>query len=106
MDEAYLVEGAGRTLQWGGRFIWKNPLDLFVYAEIVREVRPALVIETGTHEGGSALYWADLLSLYAPGGHVVTIDSRDSGLVSDERITHIVGDSTAPDVLVAVYTLA
>src|SRR5512138_524771 len=99
MDEAYLVEGAGRTLQWGGRFIWKNPLDLFVYAEIVREVRPALVIETGTHEGGSALFWADMLSLYAPGGLVVTIDRIDSGLVSDERIVYLVGDSVSPEIL-------
>ena len=107
MDEAYLVEGAGQSLTWGGRFIWKNPLDLFVYAEIVREVKPALVVETGTHQGGSALFWADMLSLYSPpSGHVVTVDRVDSGLVSDERITYLVGDSTAPEILSTIYTLA
>ena len=33
----------------------KCPLDLWVYQEILAQVRPALVLETGTHRGGSAL---------------------------------------------------
>ena len=38
----------------------KNPLDLWVYQEILYEVKPAVIIETGTFAGGSALYLADL----------------------------------------------
>src|SRR5688572_16672223 len=51
----------------------KCPLDLWIYQEIVHEVRPDLIIETGTADGGSAYYLASLLELLN-NGHVVTID--------------------------------
>lgn len=58
---------------WLGVPLWKNPLDLWVYQEIIFEVKPALIIETGTYRGGSALYFASLCDLIGR-GEVVTID--------------------------------
>ncbi len=72
INELYLA--ARRTLTWRGYMIWKNPVDLFIYAEIVHEVRPTLIIETGTYMGASALYWADMLRLNGIDGHVLTTD--------------------------------
>ena len=75
---------------WRGYTIWKNPLDLFMYAEIVHETRPTLIIETGTYTGGSSLYWADMLKLNLIDGHVLTTDINPMpNLPVDERITYM-----------------
>src|SRR5580765_5452361 len=41
--------------RWLGREIRQNVLDLWVIQETISDLRPELLIETGTHEGGSAL---------------------------------------------------
>lgn len=73
---------------------WKSPLDLWVYQEIVHEVRPSLIVETGTAYGGSALYLADLCETIAT-GRVVTIDIRERAQdVSHARLTKLIGSSS------------
>ena len=51
----------------------KCPFDYVLYQMIVSSVRPDLIIEIGTHEGGGALYLADLLDRNNK-GEVHTID--------------------------------
>lgn len=51
----------------------KCPLDLWIYQEIIAEIRPKLIIETGTHLGGSALFLAHMLDILGY-GEVITID--------------------------------
>ena len=46
--------------------IVKNPLDLWMMQQIIAEVRPDFVVETGTWKGGSALYWASVLHSLGP----------------------------------------
>src|ERR1035437_6473799 len=53
----------------------KSPLDLFIYQEILYGIRPDLIIETGTAEGGSAYYLAHMCDLLA-NGRVITIDNN------------------------------
>jgi len=70
----------------------KCPLDMWVYQEIIMQIKPKLIIETGTYKGGSAMFMADMLwfndiaspypgqqvsvtpSYYGNSGLVVTID--------------------------------
>ncbi|MDP2999402.1 MAG: CmcI family methyltransferase [Bryobacterales bacterium] len=55
--------------------IIKNPLDLWMMQQILYEVRPEFVIETGTWNGGSALYFASVFTSFGmPGGRVLTVD--------------------------------
>jgi cephalosporin hydroxylase len=54
----------------------KCPLDYVLYQMLITELHPDLIIEIGTHQGGSALYLADLLQLLG-GGEVHTIDIED-----------------------------
>jgi cephalosporin hydroxylase len=56
----------GRTI-WMGVPCLKTPLDLWVYQEIIWEMRPEMIIETGTASGGSALYLAHLMDLVGGG---------------------------------------
>ena len=55
--------------------VWKTPLDLWLYQELIHELRPDAVIETGTKYGGSAYYLARLFDLIGH-GRVITIDTE------------------------------
>jgi cephalosporin hydroxylase len=82
-----------RSATYRGVTIWKNPLDLWLYQEIVHALRPDLIVETGTAFGGSALYLADLCELVGT-GRVITIDVGDrAGGVEHPRLTKIRGSS-------------
>jgi cephalosporin hydroxylase len=45
----------------------KCPLDMWIYQEIIAEIQPDLIIETGTHIGGSALFMAHMLDIVGHG---------------------------------------
>jgi cephalosporin hydroxylase len=71
----------------------KCPLDLWIYQEIIVEQKPDLIIETGTHKGGSALYLAHLLDLIGQ-GEIVTIDILgDPARPVHPRISYVQGSS-------------
>jgi cephalosporin hydroxylase len=55
----------------------QNPLDAWITQEIISEVRPDLIVETGARAGGSAALWALLLEAVNPGGRVITVDEKD-----------------------------
>jgi cephalosporin hydroxylase len=48
---------------WLGYPIWQNVLDLWALQEAISEIRPAVVLETGTNRGGSALFYGHLMRL-------------------------------------------
>lgn len=56
-----------------GRRCAQTPLDLWVLGEIIYERRPRWIIETGTGEGGSALWYAECCERNGY-GQVITID--------------------------------
>jgi len=57
-----------------GQQTLKNPFDLWMYQEILYEKKPDVVIETGTHRGGSALYLAKIAAAMGHVLDVITID--------------------------------
>jgi cephalosporin hydroxylase len=88
-----------RTTYWLGVQTAKCPLDLWIYQEILMETKPDLIIETGTHMGGSALYLASMCDLLS-NGEIVTIDiSELPNRPVHPRITYVLGSSTDADVV-------
>jgi cephalosporin hydroxylase len=83
---------------WMGVPCLKCPLDLWAYQEIVFDVKPDVILETGTYLGGSALYLAHLCELMGH-GRIVTIDIEERPRPSHERITYVTGSSTDPATL-------
>lgn len=80
----------------------KYPTDLWIYQEIMAEVRPSTIIETGTWMGGSALFFAGLCDLLGQ-GRVLTIDvERRRPIPEHPRLTFLQGSSTAPKTLATV----
>jgi cephalosporin hydroxylase len=84
---------------WMGRHVYKCPTDLWVYQELLYGTRPDLIVETGTHSGGSALFLASMCDLI-DGGRIVTIDvAPEADLPVHPRIEYVTGSSVAPEVL-------
>jgi len=94
--------GSRKNIFWFGKRLIKNPMDLWIYQEIFSEVKPDVVIETGTYEGGSALYFASLLDILRK-GIVLTIDiNKSSDLPNHGRIHYLTGSSLDKNVIKAV----
>ena len=56
------------NFSWMGRPIIQYPQDLVAVQEIVWDVKPDLIVETGVAHGGSAVFFASLLELNALSG--------------------------------------
>jgi cephalosporin hydroxylase len=84
---------------WLGVPIQKCPFDTWVIQELLWELRPDVVVETGTYKGGSAYYYATVLDAIGH-GRVLTVDIEPQpNLPQHPRITYLVGSSTAPEIL-------
>lgn len=86
---------------WLGAQALKNPLDLWIYQEIVVETKPELIVETGTYRGGSALYLASLCDLVGR-GEVVSIDIEPmrGDYPEHPRVTYLAGRSSTDPAVV------
>ena len=98
-QEAFFTSLVWQKITWLGVPILKNPMDLFIYQEILHEVKPDTIIECGTAAGGSALYLASICDLMGH-GKVITIDINGYAEARKHpRITYLVGSSVSPDIL-------
>lgn len=94
-------------ISWLGRGMFKWPTDLWTYQQILTETLPQIIIETGTHRGGSAFFLATICALLDH-GRVISIDVDDTfndRLPRHERITYITGSSTDPAIVEKVKVL-
>jgi cephalosporin hydroxylase len=83
-----------RNTRFLGMRVRKNPMDLWVYQEMIHELRPDVIIEAGTKFGGSAYYFARLFDLIGH-GEVITIDTKPlPNRPEHPRITYLTGSST------------
>jgi cephalosporin hydroxylase len=104
VSEADVVDKRASVLAWfrqGAEGTQKIAEDIARYRTIVARVQPAVVVETGTGSGHSALFFAEL------GCRVVTVDidpwpNFATIRTWGDRVTQIVGDSAAPETAVAV----
>jgi len=102
--DVFYSSNAWTRATWLGSQALKNPLDLWIYQEIMAETRPEVVIETGTYRGGSAHFLASVCDLLGT-GEVVSIDvePRRDDYPEHPRVTYLAGrSSTDPDVLAEV----
>jgi cephalosporin hydroxylase len=91
---------------WFGRPVVQLPEDLVRIQEVIWQVRPDVIVETGVAHGGSLVYYASLCKAMGRGRVVgVDIEIRPHNRAAVEahpladRITLIEGSSTAPAVL-------
>ncbi len=90
------ISGGKYMSHWRGVEVFKDPLDLVIYQQLISEVSPQTIFELGTYTGGTALWMGDLLNTLEIAGHIYTVDI-DSSLPEDivknhPKITFIEGD--------------
>ena len=103
------------NFSWLGRPIIQNPIDMVAMQEIIWDVKPDLIIETGIAHGGSLIFSASMLALNSTCGgpadaEVVGIDidirTHNRKAIEEHplsnRITMIEGSSIAPDIIALV----
>jgi len=73
-SDLWYRSGASGQLNWRGDPVLKNPCDLWMVVELFQRLKPTVIIETGTHHGGSASFYADMLRMLDVPASVVTID--------------------------------
>lgn len=80
---------------WMGMTIWKCPLDLWIYQEMIYARKPDVIIETGSYRGASAHYFRSMMSLCGYEGEVISVDvtPREDFPVL-EGLTFLTGSST------------
>jgi cephalosporin hydroxylase len=83
---------------------------VWVTQEIIYETKPDVILDIGTHRGGSAALWAVILEHVSPDGRVISIDIEDQVTKAKElpivqrSVDFLVGSSTAPEIIAEVKT--
>jgi len=62
------------NFSWMGRPIIQYPQDILAMQEIIWNINPDLIIETGIAHGGSLIFYASMLELLGKNGLVIGID--------------------------------
>ncbi len=89
---------------WMGVQTQKCPLDLWIYQEIMFEVKPDVIIECGTYKGGTSLYLSSICEILEH-GEVITIDKDRVCWHSHPRMTRLRGSTISEEVLANVNKL-
>lgn len=109
--EAYLRwfydTGAWKRMHYRGARVLKSPSDLWNYQELITELDVQWIVETGTRHGGSALYFADLLTARGARGKVITVDVDPAAcqVTDHEKIEFLYGSSVDPAVVAMVQSM-
>lgn len=101
------------NFSWMGRPIIQYPQDMIAMQELIWQIQPDLIIETGIAHGGSLIYYASLLELAGKGEVLgIDIDIREHNRKEIEkhpmfkRITMIEGSSISHETLEKVAAFA
>jgi len=93
------IDGTWHQTRWLGVKVIKNPMDLFVYQELISRIRPSLIVETGTCFGGSALFLATICDAVNH-GVVLSIDLNPPRTsIKHDRIHFYQANSISPEAL-------
>ncbi len=92
-------------VRWMGVQTLKNPLDCWIYQEILHELRPDVLVELGSFYGGSTMYFSHIFDLLGA-GTVVSVDfDRSRYQAKHPRIVELTGSTADPGIIAEVKKL-
>lgn len=102
--------GYSYNFTWMGRPIIQYPQDIVAMQELIWNIRPDLIIETGIAHGGGLVFYASMLELLGESGEVLGIEQHIFPEIRAElerhrmykRITMLEGNSVSAEIAEAV----
>ena len=74
------------NFSWMGRPIIQYPQDMIAMQELIWEIKPDLIIETGIAHGGSLIFYSSILELIGKGEILgIDIDIREHNKIEIEK---------------------
>jgi cephalosporin hydroxylase len=105
----YYNTGVWQQTTWMGVQTYKSPMDMWNYQEILFSLQPSLVIEFGTWQGGSALFFSSVMQQIGRAYIVVSVDITASRISekakSDPNIRLLTATSASPELRQTLQTL-
>lgn len=86
------IQQGTMAYRYRGLPLLKNPFDLALYTLLLERARPRTLIEIGSHEGGSAIWFAGHAALLGLEMKVVSVD-LDVPKVEHPSVTFLQGDA-------------
>lgn len=102
------------AFSWMGRPIIQMPEDMIRTQEVIYNVRPDVIVETGVAHGGSLIYYASLMKAFGIEGKVIGIDIEirphnrkaiEAHELFDPYITLVEGSSIDAQIVDQVHTM-
>lgn len=101
------------NFEWMGRPIIQYPQDILAMQEIIWEIRPDAIVETGIAHGGGCVFYASMLELLGGDGIVIGVEQHIFPEVRmkieanpmSKRICMLEGDAVAVQTIKKVYQL-
>lgn len=79
--------------RYRGRAFLKSPFDQALYVQLIERLHPKTVIEIGVYDGGSALWFADLLRGHGIEPTIVGVDIVHVPDVGDDAVRFLHGSA-------------
>lgn len=86
-----MSQGVPRCMHWRCVPLFKTVYEAALYPMLLQDLRPRTIFETGTANGGSALWLGDLLQISQIDCHIYTMDLVRPDCAHD-RVTFLQGD--------------
>lgn len=98
------------NFRWMGLPIIQYPADILAMQELIWQIRPDYIIETGVARGGSLIFYAAMLELIGATGSVIGVElalgAENRAAITSHRLAHRIrlvdGSSIAPETVAAV----
>ncbi|RYD29317.1 MAG: hydroxylase [Verrucomicrobiaceae bacterium] len=95
------------TFSWMGRPVIQLPEDMIRIQEVIYQVKPTVIIETGVAHGGSLIYYASIFKAMGLQSRIIGVDieirpHNRAAIEAHELfpyITLVEGSSTAPEIV-------
>jgi cephalosporin hydroxylase len=87
---AFAIQAGILDYRYKGVRAYKCPFDLAIYAELLWDLKPRTILEFGSNEGGSALWFADTLTAFGlTDTQFYTLDHIFMHTYTDPRVNYV-----------------
>jgi cephalosporin hydroxylase len=76
LNEMMMSQGVSDCLKWKGVNLFKTVYDFSVYTMILWNLKPKTIVELGSGMGASAIWMADLMTMFKIEGHIYSVDLK------------------------------